>query len=70
MPYQIAQTVNNITRGAFAAQIIGEENEVLSVYVQYDEKYRNSIDKLRKLKIRNQMGEFVQLGRCGDSRNC
>jgi hydrophobic/amphiphilic exporter-1 (mainly G- bacteria), HAE1 family len=62
VPYQLAQSVNNITRGAFATQIISEENEVFSVLVQYDEKYRDSIDKLRKLKIRNQTGEFVQLG--------
>ena len=62
VPYQLAQSVNNITRGAFATQIISEENEVFGVLVQYDEKYRDSIDKLRKLKIRNQMGEFVQLG--------
>ena len=62
VPYQLAQTVNNITRGAFATQIISEENEVFSVLVEYDEKYRDSIDKLRKLKIRNQIGEFVALG--------
>ncbi len=58
MPYQLAQTVNNITRGAFATQIISEDNEVFSVLVKYDEKYRDSIDKLRKLKIRNQTGNL------------
>ena len=52
VPYQIAQTVNDITRGAFATQIIGQDNEVLVCLVQYDEKYRNSIEQLRKLKLR------------------
>ena len=44
VPYQLAQTVNNITRGALATQIISEDNEVFSVLVEYDEKYRDSID--------------------------
>lgn len=61
VPYQIAQTVNNVTRGSFATQIIGERDEVYAVYVQYDEKYRNSIDELRKLKLRTPAGKFVAL---------
>ena len=62
LPYQIAQTVTDITRGAFATQIIGEEDEVFSVYVQYDEQYRNSTDQLQKLKLRTQDGKFINLG--------
>lgn len=61
-PYQVAQTVNNITRGSFATQIIGEDNAVYGVFVQYDEKYRNSIEQLKKLKLRTQTGTFVALG--------
>lgn len=61
VPYQVAQTVNNITRGSFATQIISENNEVYGVFVQYDEKYRNSIEQLKKLKIRTQTGAFVAL---------
>lgn len=62
LPYQIAQTVTDITRGAFATQIIDEEDEVLGVYVKYDEKYRNSTDQLEKLKLRTQDGAFLELG--------
>ncbi|WP_203246050.1 efflux RND transporter permease subunit [Sporosarcina beigongshangi] len=60
--YQIAQTVNSVTRGSFATQIIGENDAVFGVYVQYDEKYRNSVEQLRKLKLRTSMGTFVSLG--------
>jgi len=61
VPYEIAQTVNNITRGSFATQVMGENNEVYAVNVQYDEKYRNSIEQLKKLKLRTQTGTFVAL---------
>ena len=37
-PYQIAQTVNSVTRGSLATQIIGENEEVFAVYVKYDEE--------------------------------
>lgn len=60
-PHEIAQTVNNITRGALATQIIGEDDEVFSVYVQYDEQYRDSTEQLEKLKLRTQTGAFVNL---------
>ncbi|MHA6258517.1 efflux RND transporter permease subunit [Sporosarcina sp. CAU 1771] len=66
MPYQIAQTVNNVTRGSFATQIIGEEEVIYAVNVQYDEKYRDSIDELRKLKLRTPSGEFVTLNQIAD----
>ena len=61
-PYQIAQTVNNVTRGSLATQIIGENDEVFAVYVKYDEKFRNSMDQLKKLKLRTPAGTFVTLG--------
>jgi hydrophobe/amphiphile efflux-1 (HAE1) family protein len=61
-PYQIAQTVNNVTRGSLATQIIGENEEVFGVYVKYDEKYRNSMDKLKNIKLRTPAGTFVSLG--------
>ena len=38
-PYQIAQTVNSVTRGSLATQIIGENDEVFAVYVKYDKKF-------------------------------
>ncbi|MEK5040878.1 efflux RND transporter permease subunit [Sporosarcina sp. FSL K6-3457] len=60
-PYQIAQTVNSVTRGSFATQIIGKNEEVFAVNVQYDKKFRNSIERLKKLKLRTQAGTFVAL---------
>ncbi|MGI2327389.1 efflux RND transporter permease subunit [Planococcus sp. YIM B11945] len=60
-PAQIAQTVNNITRGVPASQIITEDDEVVSALVEYDEQYRNSIGKLETLKLRTPSGQFVQL---------
>ncbi len=61
-PYQIAQTVNSVTRGSLATQIIGKNDEVFAVYVKYDKKFRNSMDQLKKLKLRTPAGTFVTLG--------
>lgn len=61
LPYQIAQTVNTITRGSFATQIVDENEKVVSVIVRYDEKYRDSIEDLNKIKLRTQMGSFIAL---------
>ncbi|QNK87130.1 efflux RND transporter permease subunit [Sporosarcina sp. resist] len=61
-PYQIAQTVNSVTRGSLATQIIGKNDEVFGVYVKYDKKFRNSMDQLKKLELRTPTGTFVRLG--------
>ena len=61
-PYQIAQTVNSVTRGSLATQIIGKNEEVFAVYVKYDEQFRNSMNQLKKLKLRTPAGTFVTLG--------
>jgi len=61
-PYQIAQTVNDITRGSLATQIIGKNEEVYGVYVKYDKKFRDSIDRLKNIKMRTPSGTFVSLG--------
>ena len=55
------QTVNTITRGAFASQFTDKNDHVVSVIVKYDEKYTNSIDTLKKIKLRTQTGGFVAL---------
>lgn len=60
-PYQIAQTVNDVTRGSLATQIIGKNEEVYGVYVKYDKKFRNSIERLRNIKMRTPAGTFVSL---------
>lgn len=60
-PYQIAQTVNSITRGQFASQFVDKKDNVVSVIVQYDERYRDSIDKLKQIKVRTPTGNFISL---------
>lgn len=60
-PYQIAQTVNNITRGTIATQISSENGKVFGVNVRYDKRYRNNVEKLKKLRLRTVTGEFVTL---------
>ncbi len=62
VPYQIAQTINQLTRGQIAAQLAETSEEVIDIHVQYDEKFRNSIDQLRKLKLRTEEGTFIRLG--------
>lgn len=61
LPAQIAQTVNQVTRGTLAAQLVGQEEEVLSLFVQYDEKYRDSIEELKEIKLMTPTGEFIAL---------
>lgn len=60
-PVQIAQTVNNITRGVQASQLITERDEVLGVFVEVDENYRDSYEKLQQLRLRTPSGTFVEL---------
>lgn len=60
-PVQVAQIVNNVTRGAFATQIISNQEDVYGVYVKYDEAYRNSVEKLKLLKLRTPSGQFITL---------
>jgi HAE1 family hydrophobic/amphiphilic exporter-1 len=60
-PAQIAQNVNNVTRGVFATQIISEDEDVYGVFVRFDEKYRDSIEQLKQLKLRTPSGQFVEL---------
>ncbi|AQQ53879.1 efflux RND transporter permease subunit [Planococcus lenghuensis] len=60
-PFQIAQTVNNVTRGALATQIVTDEDEVYSVYVRYAEEYRDSVEQLRDLSLRTPSGTFIAL---------
>ncbi len=60
-PAQISQTVNSVTRGTFATQIVGEDEEVLAMYVQYDEKFRDSIDQLKQIKLLTPAGTYINL---------
>ncbi|MDV6376878.1 efflux RND transporter permease subunit [Sporosarcina sp. GW1-11] len=61
-PYQIAQTVSDVTRGVFATQIVfGKTGDVVGVNVGYDEKFRNSVDKLKELELKTPLNTFVKL---------
>ncbi|WP_298471814.1 efflux RND transporter permease subunit [uncultured Psychrobacillus sp.] len=60
-PAQVAQMVNNVTRGVLASQIISEDNEVYGVYVKYNESDRENIETLKQLKLRTPSGQFVNL---------
>ncbi|PPA72253.1 efflux RND transporter permease subunit [Jeotgalibacillus proteolyticus] len=66
VPAQIAQSVNNVTRGAFATQIISEDSQVYSVFVQYEEEIANTLDGLRSLSLRAPSGQFVELQEIAD----
>ncbi|WKA57529.1 efflux RND transporter permease subunit [Planococcus shenhongbingii] len=65
-PAQIAQTVNNLTRGVFATQVITENDKVLSVFVKLGEQFRDSEEKLEALKLRTPAGQFVNLEELAD----
>lgn len=65
-PAQIAQTVNNLTRGVLTTQILTEEDEVLSVFTEMDPQFRDSVEKLRLLKLRAPSGQFLELQELAD----
>ncbi|TDL35243.1 efflux RND transporter permease subunit [Jeotgalibacillus sp. S-D1] len=65
-PAQIAQTVNSVTRGALATQIISEDSQVYSVFVQYQEEIANTLDGLETLALRAPSGQFVELQELAD----
>ncbi|MDW0109400.1 efflux RND transporter permease subunit [Sporosarcina aquimarina] len=61
-PVQVAQTITDITRGSFATQIVDEDDQVLTVNIQYDKKFYKDTDALRKIKLRSQTGQYIKLG--------
>ncbi|WP_301108147.1 efflux RND transporter permease subunit, partial [Sporosarcina sp.] len=60
-PYQIAQTVSDVTRGVFATQIVWKTGEVIGVNVSYDESFRNGVDKLKELELKTPLDTYVKL---------
>ncbi|WP_280769350.1 efflux RND transporter permease subunit [Salipaludibacillus daqingensis] len=60
-PAQIAEVVDNNTRGVFATQIVTDENDVLEVNVRYDDEYIENVEALENLLLRNPEGEYVPL---------
>lgn len=61
VPAQIAQTVTDATRGVFATQLVTEQDEVYSVFVQYPMDTYESAGELANFNLRAPSGEFVAL---------
>lgn len=60
-PAQIASITNDVTRGAFATQLVTNKGDVQSVYVQYDPSTVENIDRLKNLSIKKPDGSFIKL---------
>ncbi|MCM3787745.1 efflux RND transporter permease subunit [Domibacillus indicus] len=66
-PAQVAQLVNDATRGVFATQIIQEESsEVKAVYVRYDKDVTANLEKLKKMLVKTPAGNFLALEALAD----
>ncbi|SDN60745.1 efflux RND transporter permease subunit [Alkalicoccus daliensis] len=65
-PAEIAEAVDTNTRGAFATQIVTEQNDVLEVNVRLAEEFTEDVEALEDLLLRNQEGEFVALNEVAD----
>ncbi|RFB18157.1 AcrB/AcrD/AcrF family protein [Bacillus sp. HNG] len=60
-PVQIASTVNDVTRGTRALQLIDQEKNIYPVNVGYNREFTNHIDGLRNLLLKTQANTFVPL---------
>ncbi|WP_064092321.1 efflux RND transporter permease subunit [Rossellomorea aquimaris] len=60
-PAQIGTLVQDVTRGVMATQMVTENSDVLSVFVQYDRNITENLDSLKKLLIPNGKGQYIQL---------
>lgn len=65
-PAQIAQTVNNLTRGVLTTQVLTENDEVVTVFTELDPAFRDNVEKLRTLQLRTPSGQFVELQELAD----
>ncbi|OKL37293.1 efflux RND transporter permease subunit [Domibacillus mangrovi] len=67
VPAQVAQIVNDATRGVFATQVIEEpSSNVKTVYVRYDEDVTENLNGLRGMLVKTPSGNFVALERIAD----
>ncbi|HEY4552277.1 MAG TPA: efflux RND transporter permease subunit [Bacillaceae bacterium] len=65
-PAQIASAVNDVTRGVQASQLLNEESEILSVFVEYDEDVTRNLDRLKTLLLKKPDGTYTELGSVAD----
>lgn len=61
VPAQIAQTVNQMTKGQLTSQLIAEDGAVLPVYTGFGQSFNTSIDALKAMQLRSPAGLFVKL---------
>lgn len=61
-PGQIAMMVNDVTRGNRATQMIDEESNIYSIFVEYDKEVTQNLDKLKILLLKKADGTYVALG--------
>ena len=61
VPVQIAQLVNQMTKGQLTTQIIAEDGAVLPVYTGFGHVFNNSIESLKSMQLRSPAGLFVKL---------
>ncbi|SFE79489.1 efflux RND transporter permease subunit [Alteribacillus iranensis] len=61
VPAEIAQTVNNVTRGQTATSIQTDNNETYDVVVKYADDSFSTVEDLRNLSIQNANGEYITL---------
>jgi len=61
LPAQIAQTVNQMTKGQLTTQMIDDDGAVLSVYTGFGQSFNESIESLKAMELRSPAGLFVKL---------
>jgi len=60
-PAQIAQTVNQMTKGQLTSQLTTDDSAVLPVYTGFGQSFNTSIDALKAMQLRSPAGLFVKL---------
>ncbi|MFA1737306.1 efflux RND transporter permease subunit [Lysinibacillus fusiformis] len=61
VPAQIAQSVNQMTRGQLTSQLIAEDGAVLPVYTGFGQTFNDSVNSLKAMQLRSPAGLFVKL---------
>ena len=66
VPIQIANTVNDVTRGTNAIQLTDKDNNIYTVNVSYDRDVTNNLDQLKGLLLKKPDNTYVQLDEVAD----
>ncbi|MDQ0256806.1 HAE1 family hydrophobic/amphiphilic exporter-1 [Evansella vedderi] len=65
-PAQIAQMLNQKMNGAFATQIVTDQDYVYEVHVRYGEEFVSTIEAVEDLLLRTPTGDYVTLSEVVD----